>query len=141
VIGMEIAVGLLVAPVIFFPAEILGEGILTHYQSGILMTHIFLRFNMMLAFVSFLSFFAEAYMYLKKRGDLWAFMMSFSTLIAMGLFVFYFTPFILEAQSQGVTATQTATFSSMHKGSEIAVKIILITQSIILGRRVWLLGR
>lgn len=141
VIGIELAIGLLLAPVIFFPTEILGEGVLTHYQSGLLMTHIFLRFNIFLVFASSLGFFIEIYLYIKKRGDLWAFALSSLVLMGMGMFVFYYTPFILEAQSQGVEATQTDIFTSMHKGSEWIIKIILIFQSVVLGRRVWLMGK
>lgn len=141
VIGIELAVGVLVAPVIFFPISILGEGVLSHYQSGLLMTHIFLRFNMILLVVSIASVLYELYMYRKKCGDVWAWGMSVVVLAGMGLFVFYYTPYILEAQAQGVEATRSAAFASMHKGSEWAIKVILIAQSIILGRRVWLMQK
>ncbi|MCD8545194.1 MAG: hypothetical protein LRY52_10250 [Sulfurospirillum cavolei] len=40
-LGVEIAAGAFVAPVIFFPQKYLGEGVLTHFQSGILMTQVF----------------------------------------------------------------------------------------------------
>jgi len=141
VIGIELAVGVLVAPVIFFPASILGEGVLSHYQSGLLMTHIFLRYNMILLVVSLASVIYELYMYRKKSGDVWAWGMSVIALAGMGLFVFYYTPYILEVQAAGVEATKTTAFTSMHKGSEWAMKIILIAQSVLLGRRVWLLQK
>jgi len=80
-------------------------------------------------------------MYRKKSGDIWAWSMSIIALVGMGLFVFYYTPFILEAQSQGVQASKSVAFASMHKESEWTIKIILIAQSVILGRRVWLLQK
>jgi hypothetical protein len=141
VVGIELAIGVLVAPVIFFPASILGEGVLSHYQSGLLMTDIFLRYNMILLIVSVGSVIYELYMYRKKIGDVWAWGMSVVALAGMGLFVFYYTPFILEAQSVGVEATRSAAFASMHKGSEWAVKVILIAQSVLMGRRVWLMQK
>lgn len=141
VVGIELAVGILVAPVIFFPAAILGEGVLSHYQSGLLMTNIFLRYNIILLVVSIASVLYELYMYRKKSGDVWAWGMSIVTLAGMGLFVFYYTPYILEAQAMGVEATRSAEFASMHKGSEWVMKIILMAQSILLGRRVWLMQK
>ncbi len=34
-IGVEIAAGAFIAPVIFFPQKYLGDGVLTHFQSGV----------------------------------------------------------------------------------------------------------
>ena len=54
-IGVEIAAGAFIAPVIFFPQKYLGEGVLTHFQSGILMTQVFLKTNMLLMIVAVYS--------------------------------------------------------------------------------------
>jgi hypothetical protein len=141
VIGVELAVGILVAPVIFFPASILGEGVLSHYQSGLLMTNIFLRYNMILLAISTACVLYELYMYYKKSGDIWAWAMSIVGFAGMILFVFYYTPYIVEAQAQGAGATTTDMFASMHKQSEWIMKVILIAQSILFGRRIWILQK
>ena len=53
-IGTELALGALVAPTIFYPQSILGEGVLTQFQSGKLMATIFVKFNYALLAVSVL---------------------------------------------------------------------------------------
>ncbi|MGB2553916.1 DUF4149 domain-containing protein, partial [Campylobacter sp. MOP51] len=47
-IGIEISIGAFVAPTLFYPQSIIGDGILTHFQSGLLMTNIFVKFNYVL---------------------------------------------------------------------------------------------
>ena len=37
-IGIELSLGALVAPVVFFPQQIIGDGVLSHFQSGKLMS-------------------------------------------------------------------------------------------------------
>lgn len=137
-IGVELAVGVLTAPVIFFPIKFLGEGVLSHYQSGILMTQIFLRFNVLLMMVVLFLVIYEIYVYFIKKSDIVSFVMMFFIVVCSLLFVLYFTPFILEAQSQGSIATQTDKFKNMHKGSEFAIKIVMVSQITLFFRRLWL---
>jgi hypothetical protein len=139
-IGTEVAAGVLVAPVIFFPEGILGENVLSHYQSGILMTQVFLRFNMMLLFVTLFGLVCEIYMAKKGHGDTWAGSATAVVIGTMMLFIFYYTPLIVEAQANGPEATQTVLFSAHHKGSEWAMKIMLMAQTALMGRRLWLRG-
>ncbi|EAH7779714.1 DUF4149 domain-containing protein, partial [Campylobacter coli] len=42
-IGIELILGIVVAPVIFYPANLIGEGVLSHFQSGLMMTQIFIK--------------------------------------------------------------------------------------------------
>ena len=51
-IGAELAIGIFMAPVIFYPSQYIGEGVLSHYQSGQLMTQVFLKYNILLIFIS-----------------------------------------------------------------------------------------
>jgi succinate dehydrogenase/fumarate reductase cytochrome b subunit len=67
--------------------------------------------------------------------------MSIVGFAGMILFVFYYTPYIVEAQAQGAGATTTDMFASMHKQSEWIMKVILIAQSILFGRRIWILQK
>ncbi|HEF3520623.1 TPA: DUF4149 domain-containing protein, partial [Campylobacter jejuni] len=43
IIGVELILGIVVAPVIFYPANLIGEGVLSHFQSGLMMTRIFIK--------------------------------------------------------------------------------------------------
>lgn len=139
IIGIEFAAGALIAPVIFYPAQFLGDGVLTHFQSGILMTQVFLRFNIILLVFIFIAWGFEAYMYKIGKKDLWTFMLLICVSISAYMFVFYFTPFILEAQKNGAEATVTAEFAKMHKGSEYDMKALMMLQIALLFRRVWIL--
>lgn len=136
-IGVEISVGALVAPVIFYPASFLGNDVLTHFQSGILMTQIFLRFNMLLMFITVFLFFCEVAGYFKGKGDLFSFILILIILCCAILFVFYYTPFIVEAQSIGAKATLSEKFLSMHKASEVVLKVAIVMQICLFFRKIF----
>ncbi|MDR1975681.1 MAG: DUF4149 domain-containing protein [Campylobacteraceae bacterium] len=137
-IGAEIAVGVLAAPVIFFPDRFLGEGVLDHFQSGVLMTQIFLKFNVLLMLSTLLIAAYEIYLYRTKRYDLASALLFSVALLGSLAFVLYFTPYIVEAQKAGAEATATTEFRSIHNWSEIVMKAILLAQVGLFFRRVWL---
>ena len=133
-IGTELTLGILVAPVIFFPQNIIGEGVLTHFMSGQMMTKIFLKFNYILLFVSAFVAVSELFDLRKKLAfslKFSTFMLSFLNLALALSFVFIFTPFIVQAQSLGADATQTAEFVKMHSASEYVMKVMLVLQLIL----------
>ena len=133
-IGTELTLGILVAPVIFFPQNIIGEGVLTHFMSGQMMTKIFLKFNYALLFVSAFVAVSELFDLRKKLAfslKFSTFMLSFLNLALALSFVFIFTPFIVQAQSLGADATQTAEFAKMHSASEYVMKVMLVLQLIL----------
>ena len=130
-IGTELTLGILVAPVIFFPQSIIGEGVLTHFMSGQMMTKIFLKFNYVLLLVSAFVAVSELFDLRKKLAfslKFSTFMLSFLNLALALSFVFIFTPFIVHAQSLGAEATQTAEFRQMHVASEWTMKLMLFAQ-------------
>lgn len=133
-IGVELAIGLLLAPVVFYPGKIIGDGVLTHFQSGQLMTQVFLKYNYMLLFVCVFSLVFEA-INLKTSKSFYkkisSFLLSVITLILALFFVFVFTDYILKAQNLGEIATQSAEFAKVHKGSEIVMKLMLLAQMIL----------
>ncbi|WP_149705695.1 DUF4149 domain-containing protein [Campylobacter concisus] len=134
VIGTELTLGILVAPVIFFPQSIIGEGVLTHFMSGQMMTKIFLKFNYALLFVSAFVAVSELFDLRKKLAfslKFSTFMLSFLNLALALSFVFIFTPFIVQAQSLGADSTQTAEFAKMHSASEYVMKVMLVLQLIL----------
>ena len=130
-VGVEIALGAFVAPVIFFPQKLIGEGVLTHFQSGIMMTQIFI--NYILLGISALAFAYEAASLRGKESfgvRISGFMLSFINLSLALLFVFYFTDFIVAAQAAGQDATiGNAEFDAMHKAIEWAMKMMMIAQT------------
>lgn len=136
IIGVEISIGAFLAPVVFFPAKYIGEGVLSIFQSGQLMTQVFLKYNMLLIAVSLVSIIYELINLIKNKEDSFnfkfsAFMLSFIVLGLASSFAFYFTPYIVHAQSLGELATTTNDFASVHKTSEIVMKIMIIAQTIL----------
>ncbi|WP_107708770.1 DUF4149 domain-containing protein [Campylobacter concisus] len=133
-IGAELTLGILVAPVIFFPQSIIGDGVLTHFMGGQMMTKIFLKFNYILLFISIVIMISELFDLRKKLIFSLKFsmlMLAFLNLALAFSFVFFFTPFIVYAQNLGVDATQTAEFAKMHSASEYVMKIMLVLQIIL----------
>lgn len=133
-VGLEMSVGAFVAPVIFNPNEIIGKDVLTHFQSGQLMTEIFLKFNNVLIFISIVSFVYETINLAKNKIESFnlkfsSFMLSLLNLALACVFIFYFTDYILEAQHLGTTTT--STFAQIHKASEWTMKVMLILQTIL----------
>lgn len=130
-IGAELAIGIFMAPVIFYPSQYIGEGVLSHYQSGQLMTQVFLKYNILLIFISSLILLFEI-VNLKSSESfnykISAFFLSLIIALLAMSFVFYFTPYILQAQKIGAEATATAEFLSMHKVSEFVMKAMLLAQ-------------
>lgn len=141
-IGVEIAAGAFIAPVIFFPQKYLGDGVLTHFQSGILMTQVFLKMNVVIGFVALYSIIYEVQVWMMcKNYDLLSFVLSIVTVIATGLFIFYYTPFIVHAQQLGAVETTTEIFAKMHKESEWVMKLLIVAQFSLFVRRSFLSQR
>lgn len=138
-IGVEIAAGAFIAPVIFFPQKYLGDGVLTHFQSGILMTQVFLKMNFVIGVVALFSIIYEVQVFMmRKNYDLLSFLLSIAIVVATGLFLFYYTPFIVHAQQLGSAETTTDLFAKMHKQSEWVMKALMVAQFGLFVRRSWL---
>lgn len=131
-VGIEITLGAFVAPVIFYSAKFIGDGVLTHFQSGVMMTQIFVKCNYVLLFVAVWAIVYEL-LHIKKDFCLHIKISSiFLALINLALaiaFVYYFTDFILQAQKIGESATiGNAEFDAVHKASEYVMKLMIISQ-------------
>lgn len=139
-LGVELCAGAFVAPIIFFPSGYLGEGVLTHFQSGILMTQVFLKSNMLLGLVAFYGIVFEVIAWITKQNkDVLSLSLSFSGFILTVLFLFYYTPFIVDAQR--ALTTESEVFFKMHKESELVMKSLMMVQLVLMFRRVWLIGQ
>ncbi|AOO65565.1 DUF4149 domain-containing protein [Sulfurospirillum halorespirans] len=138
-IGVEIAAGAFIAPVIFFPEKYLGEGVLSHFQSGILMTQVFLKMNLVIGFAALYSIIYEVQVFMmRKNYDFLSFFLSLMIVVGTGLFLYYYTPFIIHAQQLGATETITEAFATMHKQSEWVMKALMVAQFVLFIRRSWL---
>lgn len=141
-IGVEFAAGAFVAPVIFHPERYLGNDVLTHFQSGILMTQVFLKTNMVLGLIAFYSIMFEIVTWAKKNNkDIFTLGCAFLIVLLTALFLFYYTPFIVDAQNIGSEATTSEAFNKMHKESELVMKLLMISQVGLLFRRMWLIQK
>ncbi|WP_240330978.1 DUF4149 domain-containing protein [Helicobacter suis] len=120
-VGIVIFTGACVAPIIFKTSGILPTP-LTRYDAGILMSHIFIRSNWVLNALACILVLDS--LILKKAILLRLSHLASSVLIF--LFSFYYTPFILRAQSLGSAYTTTQKFAQMHTQSEIVFKILLV---------------
>ncbi len=131
--GSILALGVFVAPVIFLPDSVLGTGVLSHFQSGLLMSKVFVNFNYLLGFTGFFVLFFEFKAFFSLDKDKLSFFIAIIVIYCIALFVLYYTPYILHAQSQ--MKTETSGFMSMHKGSELDFKILLVTIIALMWRR------
>ena len=136
-LGIELTAGAFVAPVVFHAERYIGDGVLTLFQSGVLMSQVFLKMNVVVGFISLFSLIYEVQMMLTVRRfyDGISLLLSMVCLVAIGLFVFYYTPYIMQAQTMGVEGTLSETFAKMHKESEWIMKGLMLTQVILLLKR------
>ena len=133
-IGFELFAGIAVAPAIFHPENSVGTGVLSQFQSGQIMSGIFIKMNKFLLIVSILSFLFEMINFANNKAQ--KFNIKFSTIAMINLllalaFILYFTDYILNAQSIGVSAIQTDEFRQIHSASELCIKILLVLQVIL----------
>lgn len=124
-IGVELTLGILVAPIIFYPQKVGVIDTLSQFQSGLMMGELFVKMGYLLLGVSAFSLIFEFFSF--KKHFL-RFLLSLLIAILSCIFVFYFTDFILHAQSLGEKATQTQGFQSIHKWSEWTLKLIVALQ-------------
>ncbi|ELJ8894664.1 DUF4149 domain-containing protein [Campylobacter upsaliensis] len=131
-IGVELILGVVVAPVVFYPQGLIGENVLNHFQSGLMMSDIFVKMGYVLLVVALFNALYELINFFKKEEKFQLrfskFALSIIVLILALFFVFYFTAYILEAQKMGESVIKTAEFQSMHEASEVVIKIIVCMQ-------------
>ena len=126
-IGVEVALGALTAPVIFFDEKILPQDVLTHFQSGQLMTVIFLRYSYALAFVLLVIAAAEIWQILTKQTTKLS--VAFAALnLTFGAAFIYFARLIAGIQSKGEAFTATDHFALLHRLSELDMKLLMLAQ-------------
>jgi len=123
VLGAGLLAGIVVAPTIFHSKILLGSELLTHFQEGLLMTHVFEKLSYAVNFLVVVVILYEVIKYKAFESDRWSLMTTFLVAGTGLMFTSYYMPDILEMQSMGELMTKSDAFLNTHKGSEINFKI------------------
>ncbi len=122
-LGAVLYAGIVVAPVIFHAGEYLGEGVLSHYQEGVLMTQNFIGLSYLVTVTMIAVFLYEGYKYKMFERDKLTTVFALLLLMTGALFNWYYLPDIVTMQMAGEEMTRSETFQNVHKASEIDFKI------------------
>jgi len=137
--GAVIALGAIVAPVVFHSDRYLVGMLIDHYNMGMIMGEIFRRFAYWAYFLAAYIAFYEAYMYKRGQRDAILFAAAITAIFSSLMFAAVYVPKILSMQSMGKEATQSDTFANIHIASEIDFKLLAIALLILFVRRLMLL--
>ncbi|MFT7005071.1 MAG: hypothetical protein ACJAWW_002440 [Sulfurimonas sp.] len=137
--GAVIALGAIVAPVIFHSDKILVNITLDHYNAGIIMGEIFHRFSYWLYVVASCVVLYEAVKYKMGQRDALTLASAITVVFSSLMFSVVYSPKILSMQAIGIEATQSDTFSNIHIASEIDFKILALSLLVLFVRRLMLL--
>lgn len=124
--GSLITLGMMVAPIIFKAPSILPEFNLTLFESGKLMSQIIVRFNFLLGAIGFVVLLYEIISFIYDKRSLVYLILGVAIGALCLLFVFYYTPYILNAQKVGEAAIQSAEFARSHTQSEWLFKELFV---------------
>ncbi len=137
-IGGILTLGIIMTSTIFHSADYIGP-LLSHYQEGQIMSGGFDKFSYFLTFMFFVIMFYEMYSYKILQRDKTVMLSSLVALFSIGLFIGVYTPRILEMQKLGQEATASSEFESLHLGSELDFKILVVALLVLMGRRLYVL--
>lgn len=124
--GSLITLGVMVAPIVFKAPSILPEFNLTLFESGKLMSQIIVRFNFLLGAIGFVVLLYEIISFIYSKRSLVYLILGVAIGALCLLFVFYYTPYILNAQKVGEVALQSAEFARSRAQSEWLFKELLV---------------
>jgi hypothetical protein len=133
-LGAGLCAGVFAAPVIFHADDLLGGGVLTHFQEGVIMTQIFLKLDWLVNLTCALILFVEGYHFLRFWRDQITFYSAFVTVWTGFMFTLYYTPQIVEFQRQGESILTNDLFQKTHMMSEWDFKIFVVALAVLLGR-------
>lgn len=140
-LGATMALGAFVAPVIFKAGLFLDQATLDRYESGRLMSEVFRRYAHLLVIALVFVPVFEGWRIARGERGILLIAAATATLVAGGLFAFYYTPEILSLQTQGVEATLTGHFESIHRQAEAAFKALSFALAFLLFLRILRLQR
>ncbi len=132
-LGVILACGFFVAPVIFDASRYLAEsGIsdldMTRYASGVLMTQIFVRCDYGLNGVAIFVLVYELLAFnISSKKSLFLLAIGILSVVLIFVFTLYYTPAIIAMQQEGAASTGTEEFESIHTQSEMVFKMLFGT--------------
>ncbi|WP_120884287.1 DUF4149 domain-containing protein [Helicobacter pylori] len=124
--GSLITLGMMVAPIVFKAPSILPEFNLTLFESGKLMSQIIVRFNFLLGAIGFVVLLYEIISFIYDKRSLVYLILGVAIGALCLLFVFYYTPYILNAQKVGEATIQSTEFARSHAQSEWLFKELFV---------------
>lgn len=130
VVGALVACGAFSAPSIFRAASIVEGLDISILQSGILMTSIFVKLNVLLNIVAIFIIIYEI-LTLRINRDVFAPILGFISVILIFLFTMYYTPYMLESQLLGEDGIANSAFDNIHNQSVLVFKSLMATLSIL----------
>jgi hypothetical protein len=122
-LGAVLYAGIVVAPVTFHAGRWLGEGVLSHYQMGLIMTQNFVGLSYLVTVTMVAVFLYEGYKYKMFERDRLTTTAALVVLMSGALFNWYYLPDIVTMQMAGEAMTRSEVFQNVHKASEIDFKI------------------
>ncbi len=137
--GAVMVLGIFVAPVIFNSDTLLSVALLDNYNEGVLMAEIFHRFTYWVYLMTIAVVLFEVYEYKQARRNKVAMTSAFIAVSTMLLFSAVYTPKILALQEEGVEATMSDAFASLHTASELDFKILAVALAVLFFQRIVLL--
>lgn len=142
IIGAVGLAGMAAAPVIFHAGNYLPEATLSLLDSGRLMTEIFVRLNALVVAGIVLIVLHEAYrLFMQNRSSGIVYALSAVVVVCGALFVWYYTPYVVEAQQSGLEGVTTEKFDQMHRQSEMVFKVMFVAVIALFSLKAWQLTR
>ena len=126
-IGASLYAGAVVAPVTFHSEKWLGSELLSRFQEGLIMTHNFIGLGYFILVSMIAIFLYEGYKYKSFNRDPYTIIASLGAIMSGALFKFFYMDSIINMQKEGESIVNSKIFENMHKGSEIALIIFMIS--------------
>ncbi|CAM2836549.1 DUF4149 domain-containing protein [Helicobacter burdigaliensis] len=123
-VGAMICAGVFSAPAIFRASAIVEGLEISLFQSGVLMTSIFVKLNSLLLALGGIILAYELMSFFRHKTKISA-LLGIICVLLICLFAFYYTPFILDAQKLGENGIATLEFDKAHKESVLVFKGLL----------------
>lgn len=105
----------------------LSDLVITKYDSGILMTDIFIKFGYLLNISAVIILVYESLSFRFQKSGALIWLLNVFNAILIFLFTFYYIPSIVSMQLQGAGIVGGVEFESVHSQSELVFKILLGT--------------
>ncbi|BCD60249.1 MULTISPECIES: DUF4149 domain-containing protein [unclassified Nitratiruptor] len=137
-LGVVVALGAFVAPVVFHANDYIGENLLSHFQMGLIMTAIFVKANYLLNCTAVAIVIRESYDYKRFIRDRLVLPSAATAVLMIFLFTLYYTKQIVAFQAKGSSIINDPLFQSLHKASEIDFGLLGFSLLLLLGRRLYL---